>query len=37
MTDDATLIHMPTGTGGRGKEVLRAFYARHLSPRGLTT
>jgi carboxymethylenebutenolidase len=32
MTDDATLIHMPTGTGGRGKEVLRAFYARHFIP-----
>jgi carboxymethylenebutenolidase len=32
MTDDATLIHMPTGAGGRGKEALRAFYARHFIP-----
>jgi carboxymethylenebutenolidase len=32
MTDDATLIHMPTGTGARGKEALRAFYARHFIP-----
>ena len=32
MTDDATLIHMPTGTGGRGKEALRSFYARHFIP-----
>ena len=32
MTDDATLIHMPTGTGARGKEALRTFYARHFIP-----
>src|SRR3954470_22511375 len=32
MTDDATLIHMPTGTGARGKEALRTFYTRHFIP-----
>jgi carboxymethylenebutenolidase len=32
MTDDATLIHMPTGTGARGREALRTFYARHFIP-----
>jgi carboxymethylenebutenolidase len=32
MTDDTTLIHMPTGTGGRGKDAVREFYARHFIP-----
>jgi carboxymethylenebutenolidase len=32
MTEDATLIHMPTGTGARGKDALRTFYARHFIP-----
>jgi carboxymethylenebutenolidase len=32
MTDDATLIHMPTGTGARGKDALRTFYARYFIP-----
>lgn len=26
MSDDATVTHVPVGTGGRGKEELRAFY-----------
>ena len=32
MTDDTFLIHMPTGTGGRGKDAVREFYARHFIP-----
>lgn len=26
MTDDASVLHVPVGTGGRGKDELRAFY-----------
>src|SRR5207244_8274149 len=32
MTDDTTLIHMPTGTGGRGKRAVQEFYTRHFIP-----
>lgn len=32
MTDDPVLIHVPVGTGARGKEPLRQFYAETFIP-----
>lgn len=32
MTDDAVLTHIPSGTGGTGKEAVRAFYAESFIP-----
>jgi carboxymethylenebutenolidase len=32
MTDDTVLIHVPTGTGGRGKAAVERFYAEHFIP-----
>ncbi len=32
MTDDPTVVHVPTLTGGRGREELRAFYRDHFIP-----
>ena len=30
MTEDARVIHVPTMTGGRGRDELRDFYSRHF-------
>jgi carboxymethylenebutenolidase len=32
MTDDPELVHVPVGTGARGREQLRAFYANVFIP-----
>jgi carboxymethylenebutenolidase len=32
MTDDASVNHVPVGTGGRGKAALRAFYRDEFIP-----
>lgn len=32
MTDDAVLIHVPVGTGARGKEAVRKFYREIFIP-----
>ncbi|HEY6352187.1 MAG TPA: nuclear transport factor 2 family protein [Candidatus Angelobacter sp.] len=32
MVDDASVNHVPVMTGGRGKDALRAFYARDFIP-----
>jgi carboxymethylenebutenolidase len=32
MVDDASVTHMPVGTGGRGKAALRAFYRDDFIP-----
>jgi carboxymethylenebutenolidase len=32
MTDDAHVLLVPVGTGGRGKEAVRAFYATSFIP-----
>ena len=32
MTDDASLTHVPSGTGATGKEAIRAFYATNFIP-----
>ncbi len=32
MVDDASVIHVPTGTGGRGKAELRRFYRDDFIP-----
>ncbi len=32
MTDDPTVIHVPTLTGGRGRDELHAFYRDHFIP-----
>lgn len=31
MTEDATLVHVPLGIGGAGRDAVRAFYARFLT------
>jgi carboxymethylenebutenolidase len=32
MVDDAAVLHVPTGTGGRGKDELRRFYRDDFIP-----
>jgi carboxymethylenebutenolidase len=32
MVEDASVLHIPTGTGGRGKAELRAFYQNDFIP-----